>query len=491
MKKMIHIAAVPSLAVLLSACAGPGTQPGTLDDLGPGGLAAVKEAVSEALLDDSGPGGLNPVQQAVQDTLNNPGPNDTPSMLQQAVQNALLDMGGKKEDFVWEEIFTFRWDGADSGIQDRIHNKLMEIFSVAQKDGSSGFKIKASMFTTNPDGSLFPIHPDGTRIHRDRGEIHRIYTVKDFKEMPEPGEVRSYQAVVYTAENLAGMTRIDQAAIGEVRDAISKIPGMGGNRIETPIRMDSGPVRVIIPKSNTQTYVLATGSGVRYPSCKGETTYRVVGDRDSADRDVTLFIYADGATPPVRKVEGPEYTDLKRGGVLVRTGEGNAVLYELVRRHPEHIVDRRTEDDGTLEKLRKPEELKARGWKVDGENPEWLRRQLGGKEIEESLKALKMEVGNCVIDKPETDNNFVLAALTASAPDPRPTVAHYYIVDLVSADVTQSYEYTEERPACPPSGGVWRDNPQSQSQLFLALVDIVGKKEGSDAAATLKKACPL
>ena len=88
MKKMIHIAAVPGLAVLLSACAGPGGLENAVQEAltnpGPGGLNPVQEALA-----NPGPGGLNPVQQAMVDALKpSPGSNQN-AAVQEAVNAAV------------------------------------------------------------------------------------------------------------------------------------------------------------------------------------------------------------------------------------------------------------------------------------------------------------------------------------------------------------------------------------------------------------------
>ena len=88
MKKLTHIAALVAMTALLSACAAPGA----LDNLGPGGLAAVEQAVQDTL-NNPGPGGLNPVEKAAQDALSKPGP------VQQAVQQA-VEMELKKREGV-------------------------------------------------------------------------------------------------------------------------------------------------------------------------------------------------------------------------------------------------------------------------------------------------------------------------------------------------------------------------------------------------------
>lgn len=453
MKKMAYIAAVSSLAVLLSACAGLGSQTGSgsqtlIDDLGPGGLAAVKKEV-KALLDDSGPGGL--MQQATQNALNQPADPekpDGPTLLQMA----LGEMAGEGEPaFVREEVFRFNWEASEEKIRGEVDDKLRGIFSKAQTDaenrGSPNFEIKASVINAN-------------------GKRGKIFTAKDLKDMP-----RTPYGVVYTAVNLAGMTSADKRAIVKIAEFdIPAIPDQSA----TPLRMDEGPIRVVIPKSNTRNYVLATGRGAPYPSCLGQTNYTVVSDKDTANRQVTLYIW-DGKM--VRKVIGSEYTDPKQGGVVRSifedegTPQQKVVGYELVRKDPK------------------------KGWaEIEGHEGQekWFRKSLGSlSEAEKALKQLDISSGDCIFDTAETTKHFVLAALEAKS-DPRPTVVHYYVIDLVSGIPSQSYEYTKGRPACPPSE--W--GKAARKALFGPLVALVEQDEikklvKKDASEELGRACGL
>ena len=365
MKKMIHIAAVPGLAVLLSACAGPGTQPGTLDDLGPGGLAAV---VLKELRDDSGPGGLKSVvRQATQDALNQSDPDKPggPTLLQKVLsqpadpdkpegltllQKVLLDMADDEEDpFVRREFFEFNWQGADPDIHAEVKDRLEQIF--------------------RKKNTKRPARSPGL-------EVDRILIYDDSKETEKEIGVR------YTVENLAGMTAEDRDLIKWIEGEIALIPGVGENRIKTPIRMDPGLSRVTIPTSNTRNYVLARGIAPSAPECTVDFTYQVVRTDDIERREVTLFIHngkSDGGLPV--KQEGPKYVfKWEKGDVDPKTGK-------------------------------------------------------------------------CDTDKVPEKAHFVMAKLEAT--DGRPTVVHYYSVDLVSHRVDQWYEYTEGRPACPPTEGIW------------------------------------
>ena len=112
MKKMIHIAAAPGLAVLLSACAGPGpvglenAVQEALTNPGPGGLNPVQEALA-----NPGPGGLNPVQQAMVDALKPSSGSNQNAAVQQAVNAAVqqaLAQGKEGEEVLYRELtYTF------------------------------------------------------------------------------------------------------------------------------------------------------------------------------------------------------------------------------------------------------------------------------------------------------------------------------------------------------------------------------------------------
>lgn len=373
MKKMIHIAAVPVLAVLLTACAGPGSQDGaepvgTLDDPGPGGLtdvekAAVEKAVEEVLLVDPAPGGLNPVQKALHQEVqvqDKDGKTTTTTLLQKALQKVLLDMVDDDDPFVRREVFAFNWEAADGGIQKQVSDRLEEIFRNKPKPNTRWHEPR-------PDGS------PGLKIGWP------------------PEEGRSGR-VLYTVENLAGMTKDDEDLIDWIADEIALIPGVGENRIETPIRMDPGPSTVAIPTSRTRNYVLAVGRGTPHPECTATIVYTVVSEKDNRERDVVLSIHNG---KDVQEVIGPEYP---------------------------------VEVDGHVEP----------------------------------------GTGKCITDRAKEDYHFVLAELRAT--DGRPTVVHYYAVNLVTTEVKRWYEYTEGRPACPPSDGVWDTKPAgrvAQQELIM------------------------
>ena len=305
MKKMIHIAAVSGLAVLLSACAGPGTQAvkeavseALVDDSGPGGLNPVQRAVSEALV-DSGPGGLKPVvEQAVQDTLSKPGPGGVHQALldalkpdekgnvdkavQDALELALGSLGG--DDFIRSETFVFDLSGVgDARAAARIEGKLNSIFTEAQGKAKPGLTVsKLEKYTDAPHGS------------------------------PYYGKPMVYKAVV---ENLAGLTREDTGFIDrEIRTQIAEIPGLsvnegeGAKKTYAPIRKDPQPPVAVIPKNNASLYTAVAASGKAKLTCSDVTIYKhqIYSAKEVEGRNVVLHIHDGGEGPSVERI-GPEY----------------------------------------------------------------------------------------------------------------------------------------------------------------------------------------
>ena len=126
MKKLTHIAAPVALTALLSACAAPGPEQVTLENLGPGVLEMIQDETAKTLTNPGPDGGLSPVQQAAQDALTKPGDNNTPSMLQLAVQKAVQDELGKKEDALVREM-EFNFGGLHEPNAERVRKMMRDV----------------------------------------------------------------------------------------------------------------------------------------------------------------------------------------------------------------------------------------------------------------------------------------------------------------------------------------------------------------------------
>ena len=260
MKKLTHIAAPVALTALLSACAAPGTGPVTLENLGPGELATIQEAVVEAMVNKGPDGGPSPVEQAMQNTLNKPGDNNTPSMLQQAIQLAVqqvIQQALKESDFTRRETFEFDLSNVEPEPEGRIREELKRIFVEAKNQARKarpGLTVNIGKLGYGP----------------------------------------------YYVENLAGLTSDDEGFIRvEIEDRIAKIPGLSANEGEgakktyAPIRRDPKAPVPDIPKKNTSKYTAVTGGGEAKLTCPltARFTHRLYGDKEAEKRNIQLFIH--------------------------------------------------------------------------------------------------------------------------------------------------------------------------------------------------------
>ena len=266
MKKMIHIAAVPVLAVLLSACATPGGQ----NLAAPGGLSQVQKDEVKAVAEDvlKGPGGLNAVVNAL-----TPGNDGLDSKVKQALNTAVeLVLSGQTKDSTFIRRKTFKFD-------------LSKVPPTPRKI----VKEELSRIFGNP-----PSKKVGSELEFRKG----IYLSTDEDDK-----------VGYVVENLAGLTGPDKDVVDWIEGQIRNIPSLHG-KDSVSIRLDPSQPKAEIPIHQTLEYVGIAGGIKAADRCKIEITM------DLAGVDTTLKDFA------VLTREGEEPTGF-------RTTQANVARYSF------------------------------------------------------------------------------------------------------------------------------------------------------------------
>ena len=161
MKKLTYIAAPVAMTALLSAC----TAPGTLDNLGPSGLAAVKEEVQNVLANE-GPGGL---AAAVENTLSKPGParQAMQDAARQAVQQAMQQVSGKELFRRVEYNFDLRLARNEAKEQiltalSKLASDIPEFVEKPGKDSNTVTYVVEDLKGMDPEG--YPLEPVNAAI---------------------------------------------------------------------------------------------------------------------------------------------------------------------------------------------------------------------------------------------------------------------------------------------------------------------------------------
>ena len=244
MKKLTHIAAPVALTALLSACAAPGPEQVTLENLGPGVLEMIQNEAAKTLTNPGPDGGLSPVQQAAQD----------------AVDKALGAVTNPKP-LLRSVDFKFDLLGADDRARMEIYKMLDDLF------------------------------------------MRKVAGMVDGDEVTVPDRDPVRHLITYRVEDLRGMSEHD----GRLATAELEISKIAEEKNIAPIRKDPGVDRPVTFKTEVRDFHAATGIAVARSACTVQYTFTLYEREDVAGRNVVVWIF-DPETGELMRHAGSSYT---------------------------------------------------------------------------------------------------------------------------------------------------------------------------------------